>query len=245
MISANWEIRRPLRFTPRRDAGMYGYERALAHGGFRRVAGVDEAGRGACAGPLVVAAVILDGLRIEGLADSKLLTPARREALYEEITARAVWRALVIPSAEIDRVGLHRSNITGMRRVLAALPERPSYVLSDGFGVPGLEVPSLPVIKGDRAVACIAAASVVAKVVRDRIMTEMHLTHPGYGFDVHKGYNTAEHMAALSLHGPCPEHRFSFSNVISRAGGGSRPLAGVGRGTRTGKNEKVGGDDER
>ncbi|MEO3782924.1 ribonuclease HII [Actinocorallia sp. B10E7] len=245
MISAISEIRRPLRFTPRRDAGLYGYERALAHGGFRRVAGVDEAGRGACAGPLVVAAVILDGLRIEGLADSKLLTPARREALYEEITARAVWRALVIPSAELDRAGLHRSNITGMRRVLAALPVRPSYVLSDGFGVPGLEVPSLPVIKGDRVVACIAAASVVAKVTRDRIMAELHLTHPAYGFDVHKGYNTPEHMAALSLHGPCPEHRFSFSNVVSRTGGGSRPLMGVGRGMPLGKNEQVGGDDER
>lgn len=240
MIPGLPEVRRPLRFTPRRDAGMYGYERALAHGGFRRVAGVDEAGRGACAGPLVVAAVILDGVEIDGLADSKLLTPARREALYEEITARAVWSALVVPSAELDRVGLHRSNITGMRRALAALPVRPSYVLSDGFRVPGLEVPSLAVVKGDRAVACIAAASVVAKVTRDRIMTGLHLTHPVYGFDVHKGYNTPEHMAALELHGPCPEHRFSFSNVIARSGAPRSP----GRYASTGRNEEAGGDDE-
>lgn len=224
---------------------MYGYERALAHGGFRRVAGVDEAGRGACAGPLVVAAVILDGARIEGLADSKLLTARRREALYEEITAKAVWRALAIPSAELDRVGLHRSNITGMRRALAALPVRPSYVLSDGFPVPGLEAPSLPVIKGDQAVACIAAASIVAKVTRDRIMTELHLTYPEYGFDVHKGYATAEHMAALDLHGPCPEHRFSFSNVISRTRGRPGHPSGRGRTAPVGNNEQMGGDDER
>lgn len=223
---------------------MYGYERALAHGGFRQVAGVDEAGRGACAGPLVVAAVILDGVGIEGLADSKLLGARRREALYEEITGRAVWSVLVVPSAELDRVGLHRSNITGMRRAVAALPVRPSYVLSDGFRVPGLEAPSLPVIKGDRAVACIAAASIVAKVTRDRIMTELHLTHPEYGFDVHKGYNTPEHMAALSLYGPCPAHRFSFSNVVSRMGGSREPV-GVGQVVPVGDNEQVGGDDER
>lgn len=202
---------------------MYGYERALAHGGFTRVAGVDEAGRGACAGPLVVAAVILDGLKVPGLADSKLLTEPRREELYEEIVARAVWSALVVPSTEIDRVGLHVSNVTGMRRALRALPVDPSYVLSDGFGVPGLEVPSLRVIKGDRAVACIAAASIVAKVTRDRIMRGLHETYPQYGFDEHKGYSTPEHMAALTGHGPCPEHRFSFVNVRARMGDGTGP----------------------
>ncbi|GAB3670576.1 ribonuclease HII [Actinocorallia lasiicapitis] len=209
-------VKRSARFTPRKDAGMYGYERALARGGFDLVAGVDEAGRGPCAGPLVVAAVILGGVKIDGLRDSKLLTAKRREELYKEITSRAQWHALIIPPAEIDRVGLHRSNITGMRRALAALSVRPSYVLTDGFRVPGLEAPALPVIKGDRAVACIAAASVVAKVTRDRIMTGLHQTYPQYGFDVHKGYNTPEHMAALDLHGPCPEHRFSFVNVRSR-----------------------------
>ncbi|WP_067461638.1 ribonuclease HII [Actinomadura macra] len=207
---------RPLRFTPRRDAGLHAYERALEHAGFSRVAGVDEAGRGACAGPMVVGAVILQGGRgkIEGLTDSKLLTPARREELYAEITERArAWSAVVIPCYDIDRIGLHRCNITGMRRALAALDERPTYVLSDGFPVPGLEVPALAMIKGDQVAACVAAASIVAKVTRDRIMVELHDRYPAYGFDVHKGYVTRAHGAALNEHGPCAEHRFSYVNV--------------------------------
>jgi ribonuclease HII len=236
------ETRRPLRYTPRRDAGLYGFERALRHGGFTKVAGVDEAGRGACAGPLVVAAVILDGVRIEGLADSKLLTAKRRDEVYDEIVAKAVWRALVIPSEEVDRVGLHRSNVTGMRRVLVALPQRPSYVLSDGFKIPGLEVPSLAVIKGDRVAACIAAASVVAKVTRDRLMCGLHETFPAYGFDVHKGYNTPEHMAVLDQLGPCVEHRFSFVNVRGRGG---RELVGATAQSSMRNNGRVGGEDER
>ncbi|WP_033424234.1 ribonuclease HII [Actinomadura flavalba] len=208
---------RPLRFTPRRDAGLYAYERALAHGGFTTVAGVDEAGRGACAGPLVVGAAILPPGRrgaIEGLMDSKLLTPARRERVYDEIMAKAVaWSAIVIPGHDIDRIGVHRCNITGMRRALVALDRRPDYVLSDGFRVPGVDVPSLAVIKGDRVAACVAAASVIAKVTRDRIMTGLHERYPAYGFDVHKGYVTREHAAALAHHGPCAEHRFSYVNV--------------------------------
>ncbi|MFV2174989.1 ribonuclease HII [Actinomadura sp. LOL_016] len=204
---------RPLRFTPRRDAGLFAYERALAHAGFTPVAGVDEAGRGACAGPLVVGAVIL-GAKIDGLTDSKLLTPGRREELYGEITERArAWSAVVIPCHDIDRIGLHRCNITGMRRALAALPERPAYVLSDGFPVPGLEVPGLAMIKGDQVAACVAAASIIAKVTRDRIMVGLHERYPEYGFDLHKGYVTRAHSAALEKHGPCPEHRFSYVNV--------------------------------
>ncbi|MEW2358476.1 ribonuclease HII [Spirillospora sp. NPDC029432] len=208
---------RPLRFTPRRDAGLYAYERVLEHAGFTPVAGVDEAGRGACAGPLVIGAVILpDGRRgrIAGLADSKLLTPARREDLYVEIVERAeTWSAIVVPCHDIDRIGVHRCNITGMRRALAALERRPEYVLSDGFAVPGLGVPALNVIKGDQVAACVAAASIVAKVTRDRIMVELHERYPEYGFDVHKGYVTRDHSAALAAHGPCSEHRFSFVNV--------------------------------
>ena len=208
---------RPLRFTPRRDAGLFAYERALAHGGFSPVAGVDEAGRGACAGPLVVGAVILQGGRgrIDGLADSKLLSPARREELYAEIAERAyAWSAIVIPCHDVDRIGLHRCNITGMRRALAALDERPAYVLSDGFPVPGMGVPGLAVIKGDQVAACVAAASIVAKVTRDRIMVGLHERYPEYGFDVHKGYVTRAHGEALAAHGPCPEHRFSYVNVV-------------------------------
>jgi ribonuclease HII len=207
---------RPLRFTPRRDAGLFAYERALDHAGLSPVAGVDEAGRGACAGPMVVGAVILQGGRgrIDGLADSKLLTPARREELYAEITERAyAWSAIVIPCHDIDRIGLHRCNITGMRRALAALDKRPAHVISDGFPVPGLDVPGLAMIKGDQAAACVAAASIVAKVTRDRIMVNLHERYPEYGFDVHKGYVTRAHGDALALHGPCPEHRFSYVNV--------------------------------
>jgi len=217
---------RPRGLTPRRDAGLYAYERVLERAGFGPVAGVDEAGRGACAGPLVVGAVVLaPGRRgrLEGLADSKLLTAARRERLYEEITATATaWSALIVSREEIDRIGLHRCNIAGMRRALAGLNMVPGYVLTDGFRVPGLVTPGLPVPKGDRVAACVAAASIVAKVTRDRIMIELHDRYPDYGFGVHKGYVTRAHTAALREHGPCPEHRRSFINVARAADGGAQ-----------------------
>lgn len=171
----------------------------------------------------MVAAVVLapgSRARLEGLADSKLVTPARRERLYAEITATATaWSALIVSREEIDRIGLHRCNIAGMRRALAGLNMVPGYVLTDGFRVPGLVVPGLPVPKGDQVAACVAAASIVAKVTRDRIMKELHEHYPVYGFDVHKGYATKAHTAALSEHGPCPEHRFSFVNVARAANG--------------------------
>jgi ribonuclease HII len=214
---------RPRGLTPRRDAGLYAYERVLERAGFGPVAGVDEAGRGACAGPLVVGAVVLGTGRrdrLEGLADSKLLTARRRERLYAEITATATaWSALIVSREEIDRIGLHRCNIAGMRRALASLTVVPGYVLSDGFRVPGLVVPGLPVPKGDRVAACVAAASIVAKVTRDRIMKELDKEYPDYGFAVHKGYVTKAHSAALRQHGPCPEHRLSFVNVARAANG--------------------------
>jgi ribonuclease HII len=203
--------------TVRRDAGLYGYERALARRGLTPVAGADEAGRGACAGPLVVAAVVLPpGARgqVPGLADSKLLTPLARERVYAQVMRRAAaWSAIVIPPQEVDRIGLHVANITGMRRALAQLTVTPSYVLTDGFPVPGLDVPGLGVWKGDRVAACIAAASVVAKVTRDRMMVALHAEFPAYDFATHKGYCTPEHQAALLANGPCPEHRFSYVNV--------------------------------
>jgi ribonuclease HII len=218
---------RPRGYTPRRDAGLYAYERVLDRAGLGPVAGVDEAGRGACAGPLVIAAVVLgpQRRRVEGLADSKMLTAARRERLYTEITATAAaWHALIVPREEIDRVGLHRCNIAGMRRALAALTVVPGYVLSDGFRVPGLVVPGLPVPKGDQVAACVAAASIVAKVTRDRIMVELDGHYPAYGFGVHKGYVTRAHSAALQEHGPCPEHRLSFVNVARAMSNGSPPI---------------------
>lgn len=214
------EAFRPRPSVIRRDSGLYGYERALKRRGLAPIAGVDEAGRGACAGPLVVAAVVLDK-EIDGLTDSKLLTPARREALHDLIMSRAASvGTVVIPPAEIDARGLHRCNIEGMRRAVARLSCQPGYVLIDGFRVAGLPAPSLAVWKGDQVAACVAAASIVAKVTRDRIMAALDEHHPEYGFAVHKGYATARHRRALDVHGPCPHHRFSFITV-ARAGLGS------------------------
>jgi ribonuclease HII len=217
----------PTRTVIRRESGLYALERALQRRGFGHVAGADEAGRGACAGPLVAAAAILpEGKRgeIDELADSKLLTPAARERVYEQVVARALaWSVMIIPATEVDARGLHVCNLAAMRRALASLETRPEYVLTDGFPVPGLGVPGLAVWKGDRIAACVAAASVLAKVTRDRIMVEMDGQFPGYGFAVHKGYITDEHSAALLRHGPCAEHRFSYVNVAAASGRGNRP----------------------
>jgi ribonuclease HII len=216
-------------YTPRSVAGLTGYERVLARAGLSPVAGIDEAGRGACAGPLVVAAVAFGprGLAgLHGIADSKALTAKAREKAYDEVMATALaWHAVVIPSTEIDELGLHVCNIAGMRRALAGLACQPAYVLTDGFAVRGLGVPALAMWKGDEVAACVAAASVVAKVTRDRIMRDLHLRYPEYGFARHKGYSTPAHMKALGAHGPCPEHRHSFVNVSSVACGDKGPQA--------------------
>lgn len=204
-------------YTPRRSAGLAAYENVLARAGLEPVAGIDEAGRGACAGPLVVAAVVLDraGVRkLPGIADSKLLTPAARETAYDQITRRAVdWHAVTIPAADIDRFGVHVCNIEGMRRAHAGLRVAPGYVLTDGFPVAGLGPHSLAVWKGDQVTASVAAASIVAKVTRDRMMAELDLRYPEYGFGQHKGYVTADHLRALAEFGPCAEHRKSFRCV--------------------------------
>jgi ribonuclease HII len=225
----------PGRTVIQRSGGIYALERALQRRGFAFVAGADEAGRGACAGPLVAGAVILpEGRRgeIDGLTDSKLLTPLARERIYAEVVKRSLaWTAVAIPPTEVDRRGLHVCNLAAMRRALASLPVRPSYVLTDGFPVDGLGTPGLAVWKGDQVAACVAAASVVAKVTRDRIMCELHETHPEYGFAEHKGYVTPEHTEALHRHGPCPEHRYSYVNVAAVAGrAGRRGTVGVAAG---------------
>jgi ribonuclease HII len=216
-------VRRPVGYTPRRDAGLTGYERVLARAGLGPVAGVDEAGRGACAGPLVVAAVAIDrwdGDRLAGVADSKALTARAREAAYKKIVRAALaWHVVVIEPGEIDRLGLHVCNVAGMRRALAGLAASPGYVLTDGFEVPGLAAPALAMWKGDQVAACVAAASIVAKVTRDKIMTSLHARYPEYGFARHKGYSTPSHMAALDACGPSPVHRRSFVNVSSRMNG--------------------------
>jgi ribonuclease HII len=208
--------------TVRRDAGLYGYERALRRAGIDVIAGVDEAGRGACAGPLVAGAAILKPGKsgeIPGLADSKLLTEKARERCYAQIVRRALaWSVVVIDSEECDRLGMHVANVEALRRAVALLDVPPEYVLTDGFPVDGLGVPGLAVWKGDRVAACIAAGSVLAKVTRDRIMCEMHEQWPEYDFRTHKGYVTDAHAAALSEHGPSPVHRMRFVNVRRAAG---------------------------
>jgi ribonuclease HII len=214
--------RLPSGATVRRDAGLYGYERALRRAGMDLVAGVDEAGRGACAGPLVAGAAILrpgKGGEIPGLADSKLLTEKARERCYDQVVRRALsWSVVVIESDECDRLGMHVANIEALRRAVALLDTAPQYVLTDGFPVDGLGVPGLAVWKGDRVAACIAAASVLAKVTRDRIMVALDRDHPAYDFKTHKGYVTEVHNAAIVEHGPCPQHRMRFVNVRRAAG---------------------------
>ncbi|WP_109507409.1 ribonuclease HII [Nocardioides speluncae] len=212
----------PRGVTVRRDAGLYGYERALRRVGLEPIAGVDEAGRGACAGPLVAAAAILPPGKagvVPGLADSKLLTEKARERCYTQVVRRALaWSVVVIESEECDRLGMHVANVEALRRALARLDVRPSYVLTDGFPVDGLEVPGLAIWKGDRVAACIAAASVLAKVTRDRIMCELDREWPAYDFKTHKGYITDVHAEALTAHGPSPVHRMRFVNVRRAAG---------------------------
>jgi ribonuclease HII len=207
----------PPRLIVRRDTGISAYEAALARAGFPAVAGADEAGRGACAGPLVVAACVLPaGKRgqIDGLTDSKLLTAATRERLYGQIVKRAsAYSIVIVSAAEIDAYGLHVANLAGMRRAIGQLNPSATYALTDGFPVSGLGVPSTAVWKGDATVGCIAAASILAKVTRDAIMTDMHESWPQYEFDKHKGYITPLHSAALSEHGPCPQHRRRYVNV--------------------------------
>jgi ribonuclease HII len=215
----------PPRLIVRRDTGLNAYEAALGRAGFLLVAGADEAGRGACAGPLVVAACVLPaGKRgmIDGLTDSKLLTAAVRERLYVEVVRRAIaYSVVIVPAAEIDAYGLHVANLAGMRRAVGQLEPAPGYTLTDGFPVPGLGTPSTAVWKGDATVACIAAASILAKVTRDRIMCELHEQWPEYAFDQHKGYVTTGHARALTTHGPCPEHRRRYVNVRRALHGGA------------------------
>ena len=180
--------------------------------GFSRVAGVDEVGRGSLAGPVVAAAVVLSvNCHIKGLRDSKLLTPASRERLYDEIVKySAAWALGVAEASEIDRVNVHRAGLRAMSRAVGMPVPVPDFVLVDGFRIPDLLVPQKAVVKGDRSCAAIAAASIVAKVTRDRQMRGLHAADPRYGFDRHKGYATKAHLSALVRFGYSPLHRHSF-----------------------------------
>lgn len=200
---------------------LYRFERALARRGLGPVAGADEAGRGACAGPLVAAAVVLNDRptrRIDGLKDSKLLTPRMRAKLYDEIMAKAEAVAWVrIEPAECDALGMHVADIQALRRAVFRLERRPGFVLTDGFAVDGLDAPGLGVWKGDRVAACVAAASIIAKVTRDRIMVDYAELYPDFDFAGHKGYCTAAHQRELAEHGPSDIHRLRFANVARAA----------------------------
>ncbi len=179
------------------------------------IAGVDEAGRGPLAGPVVAAAVILDELHpIKGLRDSKVLSARRREALFDEIRAKALCCCIAEASvAEIDELNILHATMLAMRRAVEGLRLLPAKVLVDGNRLPVLKMPGEAIVKGDAKVAAISAASILAKVHRDRLCAELHQAWPDYGFATHKGYPTPEHLAALRLHGATPEHRRSFGPV--------------------------------
>jgi ribonuclease HII len=179
------------------------------------IAGGDEAGRGPLAGPVVAAAVILDDMQpIAGLADSKTLSAARRGRLFDEIRAKALCCSVAEASVEeIDRLNILQATLLAMRRAVQGLRLKPALVLVDGNRLPRLEVPAEAIVKGDARVAAISAASILAKVTRDRWCEQFHAQYPQYGFASHKGYGTAEHLSALQTHGACPQHRRSFAPV--------------------------------
>ena len=179
------------------------------------LAGVDEAGRGPLAGPVVAAAVILDELApIRGLADSKTLTARRRELLFDQIRARALCCSIASASVEeIDSLNILQATLLAMRRAVEGLRILPHRVVVDGNQVPVLRMPVLALVRGDSKMAAISAASILAKVQRDRWCEDLHAQYPGYGFASHKGYPTPAHLAALQLHGPCAAHRLTFAPV--------------------------------
>jgi ribonuclease HII len=198
---------------------MKAIEELLLASGISPIAGVDEAGRGPCAGPLVIAAVILKDPTAPELAavrDSKEISEKKREELFDVIMNIAASVSVIRVSVEeIDERGVHAANLDGMRRAVKGLTIEPAYVLTDGYAIQGLAIPNVAVWKGDQVVTAISAASIIAKVTRDREMIELDKKYPQYGFAGHKGYITAAHTAALAEHGPCVEHRRSFSNIAA------------------------------
>jgi ribonuclease HII len=196
---------------------MHLIEQSLIKAGLAPIAGVDEAGRGACAGPLVIACVILKDLnspKLSELRDSKELTEKQREALFPIIYEEAISVSVIkVAPDEIDKRGVHAANLDGMRRAVQGLSVQPNYVLTDGYAIEGMTVPSLAIWKGDQVAPSISAASVIAKVTRDRIMVELDQQFPGYGLAKHKGYITAAHTKALETIGVAEIHRKSYANI--------------------------------
>lgn len=194
------------------------YENEIFSRGFSSVCGIDEAGRGPLAGNVVAAAVILPrGLVIEGLNDSKKLSEKKREALYEVITREAVYGIAWATPAEIDELNILNATMLAMRRAVAALPVAADFALIDGNTSRGFAIPTMTVVGGDAKSPSIAAASILAKVTRDRQCMELDAKYPAYGFAGHKGYPTKAHREKVTLLGPCPEHRMSFLSFASRA----------------------------
>ena len=191
---------------------LYAIEKALHEKGLSLICGVDEAGRGPLSGPVVAGAVILpDGLVIEGLNDSKKLTEKKREQLYDIITEKALcWAVGMADEREIDEINILQATYCAMRRAVEGLSMVADYVLVDGNRDPGLGLPTTTLVGGDGKAACIAAASVLAKVTRDRLMVEYDEEYPAYGFAKHKGYGSKAHYIALLEEGPCPIHRMTF-----------------------------------
>lgn len=198
---------------------MASIESILFAAGIDSIAGVDEAGRGACAGPLVVAAVILKypvSTRLGDLQDSKALSEIAREKFFKVILEEAIAISIIeVSSSEIDERGVHAANIDGMRRAVLGLQKVPDYVLTDGYPISGLGIPSLGVWKGDQLVETISAASIIAKVTRDRIMAKFDDIYLGYGFASHKGYSTSSHLEAVKMLGALDIHRRSFANIAT------------------------------
>ncbi len=192
-------------------------EKQLLAAGITKIAGVDEAGRGPCAGPLVIASLILKDPQSDLLSeirDSKELTPAKRERLFDVVIEQSLSYSIIEVSVdEIDSLGLHKCNIEGMRRAINSLEIEPEYVLTDGYVIPGLVTPNLVVWKGDQVAISISAASILAKVYRDRIMVDLDKKYPGYGLAGHKGYITKSHTDAIKELGVLPIHRKSFANI--------------------------------
>jgi ribonuclease HII len=194
-------------------------ESTLITSGIKRIAGVDEAGRGPCAGPLVIAAVILKdpfALELSEVRDSKELSETMREKLFDVVIEQALSYSIIeISVEEIDSFGLHKSNLEGMRRAINSLEVIPEYVLTDGYAIEGLAIPNLAVWKGDQVAVSISAASILAKVYRDREMVKLDSKYPGYGLAKHKGYITAAHTKALGELGVTDIHRKSFANIAA------------------------------
>ena len=198
---------------------MHFVEQSLIDAGLTPIAGVDEAGRGACAGPLVIASVILKDIHspaLKKLRDSKELSETAREKLFPVIQSEALAISVIqVAPEDIDKRGVHAANLAGMRRAVQGLELPPNYVLTDGYAIEGLAIPSLAIWKGDQVAPSISAASIIAKVIRDRIMVELDREYPGYGLAKHKGYITATHTSALKSLGVTDIHRKSYANIAA------------------------------